>query len=49
MPKPSLMVGRQQEIMYDITSLHVVDVEVVGVKALLAMWCLLVVVEWVWT
>ncbi len=43
------MVGRQQEMMYDGTLVHVIDAEVVGVKALSTMWCLLVVVELVWT
>ena len=36
-------------MMYDGTSVHVIDAEVVGVKALSTMWCLLVVVELVWT
>lgn len=49
MPKPSVMVGRQQEMIYDGTLVHEVDAERVGVKALSMMWCLLVVVELAWT
>ncbi len=35
--------------MYDGTSVHVDDAERVGAQNLSMMWCLLVVVEWVWT